>query len=175
MKNLRKFLLGLLVVLVMSGLMTSQAQALNCLFQYPGYPAICLWWEPILLPNARWCQEGEAPGPNEVFIYASANYKLIPFPYCQALSIDSYFMGGTTNLMLRSYGMDGPSFAISSIRFGSNAMGWVYSEDDQEGTATYFSRGSASADTAGLGISSFYFYTFPNFNIPRPNLRPPLF
>lgn len=154
MKPLRRIILTITVaLLVYLGIFPRQANALDCLAYYPG-SRICVWWVPELLPGAYWCGPNQSPGDYEVVVYASTNWRSIPFPYCMVVPVRHHKVGGIQLLRLSSYGWDGPSFVFSSLWFGAKAHGWVYPDDAENGSGTWFPNGSYMADTTGLSISS---------------------
>lgn len=153
MKPSHKIMLTVVLAFLLVGLCPSGAKALNCGVYYPG-TKICIWREPELLPGAYWCGPNQIPGDREVIVYASTDWRSIPFPYCMVVPVRRHGVGGTQVWRLSSYGWDGPSFGIASIWFGAKAHGWVYPDDEETGVGTWFSNGGFMADTTGLSISS---------------------
>lgn len=126
----------------------------TCLAWYNGS---CTWWQPELVPGARWCGANDVPGPYEVMVWTSQFFQTSPWPYCMAVPVTSH-KRPTAIPDFGAYGWNGPTFHIESIRFGTSAMGWTYQGYAYGGQGSFWPVNNWSQVADGYAIESAVWY-----------------
>lgn len=101
----------------------------------PTYPIgpYCLSYTPGYPPGGYPCSG--TPGAGDVFVYTGTNFSglCVGFPM-QNIGDFEY------------YGLNGPTYKVGSIKFGSGTGGWLYQSAWYAGGAIHFSNGGSSSN-----------------------------